>query len=86
MLIKKWLVMTMDDANIILAMQEAVRKSIAEAANAEIEKQKHRFECEMGNVKSELIGKLVNNIQIAAKHQMPDGNYVIQIVLKGGQK
>jgi len=57
--------------DILLAMQEAVRKSLAEAANAEIEKQKHRFECEMGKVKSELIGKLVNNIQIQARQHCP---------------
>lgn len=74
----------MADTEILLAMQEAVRKALAEAANKEIEKQKHRFECEMGKVKSELIGNLVNEIKIAAMHEMPDDRYVIQIVLKGG--
>jgi Zn finger protein HypA/HybF involved in hydrogenase expression len=72
--------------DILLAMQEAVRKSLAEAANAEIEKQKHRFECEMGEVKSELIGKLVNNIQIKARQALPGGDYTIQIVLRGDGK
>lgn len=72
--------------DILLAMLEAVRKSFSEAADAEIEKQKHRFECEMGKVKSELIGKLVNNIQIEARHAMPRGEYVIQIVLRGDGK
>jgi len=72
--------------DILLAMQEAVRKSLAEAANAEIEKQKHRFECEMGKVKSELIGKLVNNIQIQARQALPSGDYTIQIVLRGDGK
>mgnify|MGYP006992138874 CR=1 FL=1 len=72
--------------DILIAMQEAVRKSLAEAANAEIEKQKHRFECEMGEVKSELIGKMINNIQIRAGQELPNGEYVIQIVLRGGGK
>ena len=74
----------MADTDIFLAMQEAVRKALAEAANAEIEKQKHKFECEMGKVKSELIGKMVNSIQIAAKHEIPTNHYTIQIVLRGG--
>ena len=69
--------------DILLAMQEAVRKALAEAASAEIEKQKHRFECEMGKVKSELIGQMVNHIRIQAKHELPSGEYVIQIVLRG---
>ena len=73
----------MGNTDILLSVQEAVRKSLVEAANIEIEKQKHRFECEMGKVKSELIGKLVNNIQITAKHELNDSNCVIQIVLRG---
>ena len=76
----------MSNTDIILAMQEAMRKALAEAANAEIEKQKHRFECAMGAVKSEMIGKLVNNIQIAAKHELPNDSYTIQIVIRGGDK
>ena len=72
--------------DILLAMQGAVRKSLAEAANAEIEKQKYRFECEMGKVKSELIGKMINNIQIRTGQELPNGEYVIQIVLRGDGK
>jgi Zn finger protein HypA/HybF involved in hydrogenase expression len=72
--------------DILIAMQEAVRKSLAEAANAEIEKQKHRFKCEMGEVKSELIGEMINNIQIRARQELPNGEYVIQIVLRGDGK
>ena len=73
----------MADTDIILAMQEAMRKALAETANAEIEKQKHRFECKMGEVKNEMIGRLVNHIQIAAKREMPNGDYIIQIVIRG---
>lgn len=73
----------MADTDIILAMQEAMRKALAEAANAEIAKQKHRFECAMGEVKNEMIGRLVNHIQIAAKHELPSGEYIIQIVIRG---
>lgn len=67
--------------DILLAVREAVRKALAEAANAEIEKQKHKFECEMGKVKSEVVGRLVNQIEIQSREQLPTGQYVIQIVI-----
>ena len=37
----------------------------------------------MGDVKNEMIGRLVNHIQIAAKREMPNGDYTIQIVIRG---
>lgn len=73
----------MGDTEIILAMQEAVRKSLAEAATEEIKKQAHKFECEMGKIKQELIGKMINEIRIMARKELSTGGYIIQILLKG---
>lgn len=67
---------------IITALQEAMRQAMAEAANAEIEKAKHRFECEMGKVKREMIGAFIEQVYIRVKREVP-GPYVIQIVLEG---
>lgn len=74
----------MSETDILIAMQDAVRKALATSANKEIEKQKHKFECEMGKMKNELIGKLINEIEIVAKHELTDDRYVIQIVLRKG--
>lgn len=74
----------MCETDILIAMQDAVRKALATSANEEIEKQKHKFECEMGKMKNELIGKLINEIEIVAKHELIDDRYVIQIVLRKG--
>lgn len=74
----------MSETDILIAMQNAVRKALATSANEEIEKQKHKFECEMGKMKNELIGKLINEIEIVAKHELTDDRYVIQIVLRKG--
>ena len=74
----------MADTEILLAMQGAVRKAVSEAANTEIEKQKHRFECKMGEVKRDMVAKIVNEIQITASRNLPSGAYVIQIRLGGG--
>lgn len=74
----------MAENEVLLAMQAAVRKALCEAADEEIEKLKHRFECEMGKVKREMVGKIVNQIQIEAVHNLPGCEYVIQIRLNGG--
>lgn len=74
------------ELDIIIALQDAVRTALCEAANEEIEKQRHRFECEMGKIKREMVGKIVNQIQITAEHNLPNGEYVIQIHLNGGKK
>lgn len=71
---------------ILIALQESVRKALCEAANEEIEKLRHKFECEMGKVKREMIGKIVNQIQITAEHNIPSGEYVIQLRLNGGKR
>lgn len=75
----------MSETDILIAIQEAVRKALCEAANAEIEKLRHKFECEMGKVKSEMVGKLVNQIEIATRHEPFTDRVVIQINLKGGR-
>lgn len=73
----------MSETDILTAVQAAVRKALAEAASEEIEKQKHKFESEMGKVKSELIGKLVNEIRISAIRDPMGFQPVIQIVIRG---
>ena len=73
----------MKETDILLAVQAAVRKALVEAANEEIEKQKLKFECEMGKVKGEMIGKLINGIQIRATNDLPGARPVIQIIVGG---
>lgn len=70
--------------DIIIAMQEAARKAIATEANKEVEKQLHKFECKMGEIKNKCIGELVNSVRIAATHSLIEGKYTIQIVINGG--
>lgn len=71
----------MADTDVLVALQEAVRNALGEAANAEIEKLKHRFECEMGKVKSEMIGKIVNQIEIASRQDPTSDRITVQINL-----
>lgn len=70
------------ERDIIIAMQEAVRKALSEAANEEIDKLIHRFECRMGDVKREMIGKILNSIDIATSHNPETDGYMIQVNIK----
>ena len=73
------------ETDILFAMQDAVRKALCEAANDEIKKLRERFEREMATKKREMVCKIVNEVQIAAEHNLPSGEYVIQIRLNGGK-
>lgn len=72
------------EADVLLVLKEAVRTALYEAANEEIKKLRDRFENEMQREKREMVGKIVNQIQITASHNMPCGEYVIQLRLHSG--
>ena len=74
----------MANENVLVVFQEAVRSAIYEAANEEIKKHREQFEQEMQKAERELVSSIVNTIQIIAKHDLPKGEYVIQIRLNGG--
>jgi hypothetical protein len=68
--------------DILIAMQEVIRKALSEAANEEIEKLMHKFECKMGEVKRDMIGKILNNIDIVTNHDPSCSGYTIQVNIK----
>ena len=74
------------ERDVVIAMQEAVREALCEAANEEMKKVRERFENKMGQAKRDIVCKIVNQIQIAATHELSSGEYVIQIHLNGGRK
>lgn len=65
--------------DILIAMQEAVRKALIEAANEEIEKLMHKFECRMGEIKRDMVGKIINQIDIVASHDPSCNGYTVQV-------
>jgi len=65
--------------DIIIAMQEAIRSALSEAANEEIEKSMHKFECKMGDIKRDMIGKILNNIDIVTSHDPSCNGYTVQV-------
>lgn len=65
-----------------LAIRQAVRQMISESADAEVEAATERFRGNMMATKNEMIGKIVNAIEIRCKHEFP-GEYVIQVFVRG---
>lgn len=76
----------MANENVLCVLQEAVRSALYEAANEEIKKHREQFEAEMLNVKRDMVNKICNQLQITAEHDLPKGEYVIQIRLNGGKQ
>lgn len=74
----------MGNDNIMLVLQEAVRTALNEAANEKIKEHREQFEREMVTAKREIVGRLVNQIQIMASQSPLNSEYVIQIRLNGG--
>ena len=75
----------MENENVLAVLEDAVRSAILEAANEKIKNHKAQFELEMQEVKRELVSPIVKTIQIEAMHNLPKGEYVIQIRLNGGE-
>ena len=75
----------MPNENVLCVLQEAVRSALFEAATEEIKKHREQFESEMLTIKREMVNKICNQLQITAQHDLPKGEYVIQIRLNGGK-
>lgn len=74
----------MTENNILSVMHEAVRKALDEVAEAEIQKLTEHFESELRECKSELLGKMVSEIQIMSSRDSFTGKVTVQIVIGGG--
>ena len=74
----------MGNNEFMLLLQDAVRTALNEVTNEEIEKLRDQFENEMAKAKRNIVGKLVNQIQMSASHDRLDNRYVIQFVINGG--
>ena len=75
-----------NESEILLVLKEAVQTALYEAANEEIKKHREQFERAMLRAKREMVAKIVNHIQVSASHDIPSGEYVIQIRLNGGKQ
>lgn len=73
----------MTDNDVLATIKENLRLELATYANEQIDKLAHKFVCEMGKHKAELISALINQVEIMATKEPLSRNVVFQIVIKG---
>lgn len=74
----------MADNDILQEIKNSVREELNREANAIIEKWCHKFRCELGKHKNELVAALLNNIDMNINKDTTGREVVFQIVIKGG--
>jgi hypothetical protein len=74
----------MTDSDVLAAIKEKMREELARCAKEEIEKLAHKFACEMGKHKAELISALINCIEIATYDNPLTQNITFQINIRCG--
>lgn len=75
----------MTDKDILARIKEEMRAELCEYANKEIDKLVHKFACEMGKHKAELISAMLNRIEILVAENSYTKDMVFQINIKGGE-
>lgn len=51
----------------LIAVRQSIREELAKYANEQIDEMTHKFRCKMGQKKNELIGAVINGIEIESK-------------------
>jgi hypothetical protein len=69
---------------ILTTLKNSVREELNREANATIENLCHKFRCELGKHKNELVTEILNRIDIEMKNNCGDKDVVFQITIKGG--
>lgn len=74
----------MTDRDVLASIKETIREELGRCANAEIDKLAHKFACEMGKHKAELITAMMNRLEIMAIENRLNREITFQINIKGG--
>ena len=76
----------MTDKDVLLKVKETIREELGRCANEEIDKLIHKFECELGKHKAEIISKMMNRFEIMVTENPLNREITFQINVKGGGK
>lgn len=76
----------MTETDILAKLKEEIRVELERCANEEIqklvEKFTHKFECEMGKHKADLISALINNVELMVNNNPMTQQTTFQINIK----
>ena len=74
----------MTEVDILASIKENLRAELGRCANEEIDKLTHKFCCEMGKHKAELISAMINRFEIMVIENSLSRDITFQINIKGG--
>lgn len=69
---------------VLTTLKNSVREELNREANETIEKLCHKFRCELGKHKNELVTEILNSIEMNVRQDSAKQEIVFQIVIKGG--
>lgn len=72
-----------DDKCLLSLISDSVRQELNRAANEEIEKLVHKFRCEIGKHKGEIVSGLMNKVEMVVSKDAPSNSVNIQINIRG---
>ena len=73
----------MPNNDILSAINDSIRQELNRVANEEIERLVHKFRCELGKHRTEIIGNLINRIEVLSLQEKDTST--IQINIRGGR-
>lgn len=76
----------MTDRDVLASIKETFRAELGRCANEEIEKLVHKFVCEMGKHKAELIAKIIERVEIIVSENPMHNKIEFQIIIGGAEK
>lgn len=76
----------MKENDILIHMKEAVREELSKVANEEIEKLVHKFRCEIGKYKAEVVNGLISRVDLLVNKDIERDRIVIQINIRNGER
>ncbi len=76
----------MQENDILLHVKDAVREELSKAANEEIEKLVHKFRCEIGKHKAEVVNGLISRVDLLVNNDVERDRIVIQINIRNGER
>lgn len=74
----------MIENEVLAVIKNSIKEELNKEANETIEKLCHKFRCELGKHKNELVAELLNRIDIVTTKNSANQEIVFQINIKGG--
>lgn len=74
----------MTDRDILVNVKEIIRTELVNYANEQLDRLVHRYICEIGKKKGELVRAILNQVDCVVKQDKNSRNITVEIIVKDG--